>query len=129
MLQITADIFSGRPNPTLEVEANEAMKMLEEIAQNRSAIAAIDEGYQGLGYRGLVVETLADNIASKYDLPATFRIAHNSNEKGLEIAERVLSSMLGTRLLDEAVHRGIIEELQRLRSREEPAEADAFAPP
>ena len=128
MLQITADIFSGRPNPAWVVEADEAMKLLHEISQNQSAIAAVHEGYQGLGYRGLVVETLGDNIASKYELPATFRIGHNSHEKGLEIAERVVSSMLTTRLLDERVHGLIIEELKRLRSREETAEADSFAP-
>jgi hypothetical protein len=128
MLQITVDIFSGRPNPTWVVEADEATKLLQEISRNQSAIAAVHEGYQGLGYRGLVVETLSDNIGSKYDLPAIFRIGHNSHEKGLEIAERVLNSMLGTRLLDEHLHGLIIEELKRLRSREEIAVADAFAP-
>jgi hypothetical protein len=129
MLQITVDIFSGRPNPTWVVEADEAMKLLQEISQNQSAITAVHEGYQGLGYRGLVVETLGDNIAPNYDLPATFRIGHNSHEKGLEVVERVLSSMLNSQLLDEPVHRLIIGEIQRLRSRAETAEADAFAPP
>jgi hypothetical protein len=71
---------------------------------------------------------LADNIAKKYDLPDTFRIAHNSHEKGLEIGERILGSMLTANLVDAGVHTKIAEELQRLRSREETAETDVFAP-
>ena len=129
MLEITLDIFSGRANPTLLVEGGEAVELLREIAQNRSAIAGIDQGYQGLGYRGLIVETLADNMASKYDLPASFRVGHSGNEKGLEIVEKILASMQGRQLLEEGVHGIIVEELKRLRSREETAERDVSAPP
>jgi hypothetical protein len=129
MLQITADMFSGRPNPTWVPEAGEARNLLQEISQNQSAIVAVHEGFQGLGFRGLVVETLADNIAEKYGLPSTFCIGGSAHPKGLEIAERLLNSMLRVQLLDEGVHGLVIQELRRLESREEVAEADAFTPP
>src|SRR5689334_10255762 len=116
MLQITVDMFSGRPNPTWLIEGDEARNLLQEIAQNQAAIAAVHEGYQGLGYRGLVIETLIDNIATKYDLPAMFRIAHSGQAKGLEIADRIFSSMLKGRVLDEGLHTLVIQELQRLGS-------------
>jgi hypothetical protein len=132
MLQITADLFSGRSNPAWVTETDEARDLLQQISQNRSAIAAIHEGYQGLGYRGLIVESLADNIAEKYDLPHVFRIAHNGDAKGLEIAERIFSSMRKRELLDGDLHALVVRELQRLGSREEATEADHsehMAPP
>jgi hypothetical protein len=128
MLQITADMFSGRPNPTWLVEADEATSLLKELSQNRSTIATLDSDYQGLGYRGLVVELLGDNIASKYDLPYTFRMAHNADSKGLEIAERVLNSMQRRRLLDDGSLSFALQELQRLGSREEASVADHPVP-
>ena len=63
MLRITADLFSGRPNPTWTAEADEARELFREISQNPSATGGLDEGFQGLGYRGLIVEVLSDNIA------------------------------------------------------------------
>jgi hypothetical protein len=129
MLQITADMFSGRPNPTRVVESDEARELLREIAQNQSAIADVHEGYQGLGYRGLVVEALSDNITSKYDLPATFRIPPNGQAKGLEIGERVLASMRKVDVLDEGLHALLIQELQRLETREDATEPDHSEPP
>lgn len=128
MLQITADMFSGRPNPTWIVEANEAGNLLKEISQNRSAIGTVDEGHQGLGYRGLVVETLIDNVAGKYDLPHTFRIAHNDHPKGLELGERVFTSMVQAQLLEEGLRSAVIQELQRMGSRAEISEPDQVPP-
>jgi hypothetical protein len=129
MLQITVDMFSGRPNPSLVVEADEARNLLQEIARNQSAITAVEKGYQGLGYRGLIVETLIDNIASNYDLPPNFRIAHSGHAIGLEIADRVFNLMRRAQVLDEGLHALVMQELQRLGSRDEATEADHSAPP
>ncbi len=128
MLQITVDMFSGRENPTLVVEADEANNLLQEIARNQSAIAAVDDGYQGLGYRGLIVETLIDNIASNYDLPPSFRIAHTAHAVGMEIADKIFNSMRRAHVLDEALHALVLQQLQHLRSREETTEADHSGP-
>jgi hypothetical protein len=99
------------------------------MSQNRSATGGLDEGYQGLGYRGLIVEVLSDNIAGQHDLPATFRMAHNGQAKGLEIAERIFGSMQRAQALDENLHQLAIGELQRLGSREEVTEPDSSAAP
>ena len=85
MIRITADMFSGRQNPVWEVDGAEAESLLQEISRNQDAVAAMDEGYQGLGYRGLIVESLADNMSSKYGLPSSLRLANGANAKGLEI--------------------------------------------
>ena len=112
MIRITADMFSGRPNPVWEVEGAEAESLLQEISRNQDAVAAMDEGYQGLGYRGLIVESLADNMSSKYGLPSSLRLANGANAKGLEIGDRIVSSMLKAKILDEGSHKSLIEQLQ-----------------
>jgi hypothetical protein len=89
----------------------------------------LDEGYGGLGYRGLIVEVLSDNIAGQYNLPATFRMAHNSQAKGLEIADRIFSSMQEAQALDENLRQFAIGELQRLGSGDEITETDSSATP
>src|SRR6266852_1869713 len=132
MLRITVDMFSGLPNPMQVVEGNGAKELLQEIARNQPAIAAMDaagEEKLGLGYRGLIVEALSDELATKYDLPSSFRIAHTANPKGLEIAERIVSSMRQAQALDAGVHAMVIPELQRLGSEEEGDQEDVSEPP
>lgn len=94
------DMFSGRPNPTWVVDADQARVLLQDIAQNQSAIGDVSAGYRGLGYRGMIVEALIDNVASKLDLPAKFRVAHTPNAKGLEFADRVFSAMRQVQVWD-----------------------------
>ena len=129
MFQITADMFSGRPNPTWTVEAEEAKTLMQEIAQNRSAVAAVDQGYQGLGYRGLIVDAMSDNVTDKYYLPSSFRIGHIGNAKGLEIAEKIVRSMQQARVLDSDLHSLLLRELQQVGSREEVSEPDQSVRP
>jgi hypothetical protein len=129
MLQITADMFSGLPNPTWMADEAEAKALLQEMAQNQAAITAVDQGYQGLGYRGLIVDTLSDNVSDKYDLPSTFRIGHSAHPKGLEIAERIFRSMQQATALDSQQHTLLIQELQQLGSRDEVTEPDPPAQP
>lgn len=114
MIRITADIFSGRENPVWEVAGDEAQSLLQEISRNQDAVGALDEGYQGLGYRGLIVEGMADNVTTKYGVPSTFRLAHGSNAKGLEIGDRIASSMLKAGVVDEGLHKLLVEQLQAL---------------
>jgi hypothetical protein len=116
MIRITADMFSGRENPVWEVEGDEAKSLLQEIGRNPESVAALDEGPQGLGYRGLIVESLADNVTSKYGLPSVLRLAHNSQAKGLEIGETIAASMLKAKVVDQALHKLLIEQLQSLGS-------------
>ena len=86
-LRITVDIFSGRPNPVLEVADDEASGLLERMAPAR--LLAEDEptpDIARLGYRGLVVEQLGDADATT-TLPRTFRLA-GGTVKGRGLAHR-----------------------------------------
>jgi hypothetical protein len=128
MLQITADMFSGLNNPTWMVGDDEFKTLMQEIAQNNSAITGVDEGFQGLGYRGLIVDALSDNISDKYDLPSTFRIGNSSHSKGLEIAEKILQSMRQATVIDDGLHSIVLQQMQQMKSREETSEVDRVAP-
>jgi hypothetical protein len=135
MIRITTDVFSGRPNPTYLAEADEATELLTQISQNKSAITGVHEGFQDLGYRGLIVEVLSDTEAVKLDLPSTFRIASIAHPKGQEIAERIFSSMQKTKAVDEELHKMLTQQLQQLSARTavpsaaETSEGDSAAAP
>ncbi len=96
MLRVTADIFSGRPNPSWIVDENEAKAVLKEIANNRGVVADAESVPQGLGYRGLTLELLTDDVTETSNLPSVLQIANGSSlyeSKGLEIAERLIRGM------------------------------------
>jgi hypothetical protein len=62
-LRITFDVFSGRPNPSVVLDANTSAQLLEHIG----AIPAISTVYSRaepprLGYRGLVIEQMQTGI-------------------------------------------------------------------
>jgi hypothetical protein len=129
MLAVTVDMFSGRPNPTLTLEGEEAESVLRDVAHSGPTIAGVNEGFQGLGYRGLVVEMLADDLAERHGLPAAFRVGHDGHPKGLELAERIFSSMRRAQILDEGLHGLLAAELRQAGFRGTVTEADHSAPP
>lgn len=97
MLKVTADVFSGRENPQWVVEGKEAQTVLKDLATARDAVADVNSGTEELGYRGLVVEPLSDNVTAEFGLPAAFRIAGGASSfdsKGMEIAERLIKGMI-----------------------------------
>jgi hypothetical protein len=97
MLKVTADLYSGRPNPEWTVNGAEAAQILKDLALNPTAAAAMDSGFQGLGNRGLIVEPLSDDASAEYGLPTSFRLANGvggASGKGLEVAERLVRGML-----------------------------------
>jgi hypothetical protein len=96
MIKVTADIFSGRPNPEWIVTGSEAEAALRNLSQKSAAAAALDSGFQGLGNRGLIVELLADNAQSEYGLPSTFRLAGGGStgeSHAREVAEQLIAAM------------------------------------
>jgi hypothetical protein len=98
MIEVTVDVFSGRPNPSWIIDnETEAREILKELALNRAVVADIHTGFQGLGFRGVVIEMLADDITARYDLPSFFRIAGGATgheAKAAEIAERLINGMV-----------------------------------
>jgi hypothetical protein len=72
-LRITIDIFSGRPNPVIELRGREAAAALERLTpgrQLRGADARVPEST--LGYRGLIIEQVGKPSRR---LPRMFRVA------------------------------------------------------
>jgi hypothetical protein len=72
-LRITVDIFSGRPNPTVELDGKKARDFLERARPGKALKrGAMPSPEYRLGYRGLIVEQIR---APSRALPRMFRIA------------------------------------------------------
>ncbi|MBB5159109.1 hypothetical protein [Saccharopolyspora phatthalungensis] len=98
MLRITIDVFSGRPNPSYELTDAEARDLLQDVARRRDTITGVAEGFDGLGFRGVIVESLTDALADEFggDLPAKFKVgggAAADEANGLDIAERLVRGL------------------------------------
>lgn len=94
-LRITIDIFSGRRNPSWNVDDNDQVReLLQQVAGNRGALAEPFSGHTGLGFRGLQVEITNDVDVS--GLPTQFEVAGGGSQDefaGAELAERLLDTM------------------------------------
>ena len=72
-LRITVDIFSGRPNPTVELDGKKARDFLERVKPAKALKrGAMPSPEYRLGYRGLIVEQIR---APSRALPRMFRVA------------------------------------------------------
>ena len=77
LLRITIDIFSGRPNPVIELSGKEAREAVDRLRPARK----LKTGETGLppaptlGYRGLIIEQIKEPIAA---LPKIFRFTHGA---------------------------------------------------
>jgi hypothetical protein len=97
MLQVTVDIFSGRPNPTwIVADETEARAILKDLVKERGLLtdAAAAEGM--LGFRGLSVQSLSDELAHDFDVGAGVYLAAGPlvrNIRANELAERLIASM------------------------------------
>lgn len=73
-IRITVDVFSGRPNPSVELDDRESAEVLDRLMPVRR----LEEGEPELppeptlGYRGLIIEQIGDGRA---ELPEVFRVA------------------------------------------------------
>lgn len=77
-IKITIDIFSGRPNPEVELSGKEAQEVLERLKPGEPLVA--DEAEKAatpiLGYRGLIIEQTGTPAAK--ELPERFRLTAGS---------------------------------------------------
>jgi hypothetical protein len=86
-LRIEIDIFSGRPNPIIELTGKESRDMLSLIARTRpleKGEPSIPPG-PTLGYRGLIVEQVGRVLSG---VPRKFRFADGTilDARGLRVA-------------------------------------------
>ncbi|WP_409055446.1 hypothetical protein [Streptomyces sp. SYP-A7185] len=94
-LRITVDIFSGRTNPTWEIQDQEQVReLIQLIAHHEAAVADVSAGFTGLGFRGIQVE-ITDDLDTA-GLPAVFKVAGGGGRDpyaGADVAERLLETM------------------------------------
>jgi hypothetical protein len=99
MLQITADVFSGRPNPSWVVgDETEARATLRELVADRSLLADAEPEAAGLGFRGLWIAPTSDELAGDFDLTQPVYLSVGSQTGGgrsVELAERLIGLMEG----------------------------------
>lgn len=95
MLQVTADVFSGRSNPTWVVtNEREVRAVLREVTRDRALVAEAAPPEAGLGFRGLIVESLSDELATNLDLQGSLYLpigAYAADGRANELAERLVS--------------------------------------
>jgi len=76
-LQVEIDVFSGRPNPVIELTGRDASALLDRLNETR----VLEKGEPGLppaptlGYRGMIVSQVG---AAMRRLPRSFRLAHGT---------------------------------------------------
>jgi hypothetical protein len=136
LLIVTVDMYSGLPNPSWLVEDEGGV--LRDLARHQDAIAEEDSGYQGLGYRGFIIQVADDSLTQRWGLPDRFRLANGGspNEaQGLDIAGQLLEQMpvgistLGGQMeLTEDIRRQISEHLAAHPRFEVAEVAETFAP-
>jgi hypothetical protein len=70
MLCVTIDAFSGRENPSYFVDGAEEQDLLRDVSRRRAAITDAEAGFDGLGFSGVIVESLSDDAAGSGHEPA-----------------------------------------------------------
>jgi hypothetical protein len=123
-LRVEIDIFSGRPNPVIELRGRDASALLDRVGETRR----IEKGEPGLpptptlGYRGMIVSQVGPVARG---LPRTFRLAHNTIVAGPapratadeSIEEAVLqSAALREAALGRDFRKLLIREIERFRA-------------
>lgn len=109
-LKITIDIFSGRPNPVIELNPAESREIMDRIRTVEMTAAAERAapvtGLEQLGYRGFLIEQVGEDREA--EIPARLRIAgpaapieQRRGEAGSDVEELVFgaaSSILESKL-------------------------------
>ncbi len=71
-VRVTLDVFSGRPNPTIELGRSTGAELLElMVTQRKAAHAQPEDQRPALGYRGVIIEHGQDD---QVKLPDRFRV-------------------------------------------------------
>ncbi len=130
MLTITADVFSGRPDPMWVVDDDaEARAALAAIARERELVATASPADGGLGFRGLSIELSDDDVSHRLGLPARFYVpvapASGGARSGALVEQMLALLKRGTLLdperhvgerFDEGIQRYLVEQLQQSMS-------------
>jgi hypothetical protein len=98
MLQVTADMYSGRTNPSwLVTDEKEIRASLRELSRRQSSIANEARAAAGLGeLRGMTIDVQDDEAAMEFGLPASLYLPLGGKDEqgGLhQIAERLIAAV------------------------------------
>src|SRR5574337_300488 len=109
MLKITADVFSGRPNPTWVVaNTDEIRATLSDVARVSGIASAQAEAEGKLGdLRGFYVDLASDELAADFGLASTLYLPFEPGGTG---PMRDLAERLVTLASDESVAMGVAAE-------------------
>ncbi|HEX8316889.1 hypothetical protein [Longimicrobium sp.] len=94
MIRVTLDIFSGRPNPTWEVDTPSTTTDLVRTLESASEIMSDAESVSArLGFRGILVEeTGAERPLTARNLPKQFRLS-GDDRSGVDLALRLIDQL------------------------------------
>ncbi len=126
MLMITADLFSGRPNPQWLIEEGPELRAtLGFLSSERGVIFPEVPIDAGLGFRGFKIELLDDHLAYQFDLESSFYIPLeylSRHWRSNEFAERLIALLSQGKRHDvkefeapggdEALHKYLVEQLK-----------------
>ncbi len=88
-LNVTVDIYSGRPNPSVLVTSDEAVAYLEEGLSRSPSVVIYEaerEGFEQLGYRGLIISRDSlDSAEGSITVRTKNGVARVSGQKGGDI--------------------------------------------
>src|SRR5512146_409836 len=88
MLQVEVDLFSGRPNPQwIITDADATRELLETVSRTPGVAAKPGTGYQGLGFREVVVSQLSDDPKLRTRAPRMFALGSAASEDFAASAE------------------------------------------
>lgn len=96
MLRITIEAFSGREDPSYLMEGAEARELLRDVGRRPEVVLDSQAGFDGLGFRGVIVESLSDDDEENgYGLPPKFKIAGAAADRGngFDLAERLIRAL------------------------------------
>jgi len=111
MLRVTVDVFSGRPNPQWILPFDDASNLLQRIANTPEVIEHADSATLGLGYRGLKIDLISDDLHREMRLPASFRVLSRT-AAGDEVVNLILRSASSTGAVLN-LHGANLDELQK----------------
>src|SRR3954468_2635662 len=98
MFRVTVDLFSGRPNPTWIVTSDETEGILIAALRESSELyARPGTGFDGLGYREVVVSRLGDDDRQRSGVPHEFALGTTAaaNLPGsARLGEQLVESMV-----------------------------------
>src|SRR5262245_22261262 len=94
MLQITPDVFSGRPNPSAVVtDEAEVRATLKDLMCERAMLTDGVAADGGLGLRGFSIQVLNDELASDFGASSSLYlpVGHGPGDRSHELAERLIA--------------------------------------